>query len=355
LSVARDGGRATSEQVIVHRGDNVLTLAYVARTRGWHSFRVAGRATGDTVPQNDSLAATVDVGAPPTALVAAPDGNSVVARELAASGVAVATGPLPARPAAYRGYDLVVLDDVRRSSLTSGQVAALSTAVRFSGTGLFVTGGPRSLSLGGYAGSPLDALLPVTSRTPGQLQRRDLALELAVDRSGSMSDRAGGVPKIAMAQRAALAATDFAAAHRDELGVVDFDIRPHVGVPLGRVSPSNHKAVAKRIERITAAGGTDIYLGLQRALEQIARSHAPKRHLILLSDGISQPHDYTTLLARLRRAHVTVAAIALGSSADVDLLRSIADATGGNFYATANARALPRIFAREARLSSAPA
>src|SRR5205085_2695111 len=114
LSVARDGGRANSEQIIVHRGDNVLTLAYVARTRGWHSFRVAVRATGHTVPQNDLLAATVDVGAPPTALVAAPDGNSVVAQELAASGVSVATGPLPARPAAYQGYDLVVLDDVRR-------------------------------------------------------------------------------------------------------------------------------------------------------------------------------------------------------------------------------------------------
>jgi hypothetical protein len=73
-----------------------------------------------------------------------------------------------------------------------------------------------------------------------------------------------------------------------------------------------------------------------------------------MTDGISQPHNYTTLLKNLVKHHITVATVALGSDVDSALLRSISAATGGNYYQTTNAHDLPKIFIKETRLSAKP-
>ena len=232
---------------------------------------------------------------------------------------------------------------------------ALTAAVRDGGLGLLTLGGRHAYSLGGYAHSPLNQLLPVASLVPGDLQRRNLAIELVLDRSGSMSDSAGGVRKITMAQSAARQTAQFVGTHRDELGIVDFDIVPHVLITMRRVSPgASQKRVLARINGLQADGGTDIYLGLQAGLKQLLASKSPNRHVILLSDGISQPHNYSSLLREFAQHKISVATVALGSDVDATLLRGIATATGGNFYATKNARELPRIFVKETRLSAKP-
>ncbi len=83
-------------------------------------------------------------------------------------------------------------------------------------------------------------------------------------------------------------------------------------------------------------------------------SKSPNRHIILLTDGISQPHNYTGLLRELKRNHIAVATVALGTDVDADLLRRIARSTGGNSYTTKRARDLPKIFVKETRLSAEP-
>ena len=81
------------------------------------------------------------------------------------------------------------------------------------GLGLLTLGGRHAYSLGGYAHSALDRVLPVASLSPGDLQRRHLAVELVLDRSGSMADTAGGegIPKMTMAKSAARQTADFVA------------------------------------------------------------------------------------------------------------------------------------------------
>ena len=44
--------------------------------------------------------------------------------------------------------------------------------------------------------------------------------------------------------------------------------------------------------------------------------------------------------------------MALGSEADFRLLKEIAAETGGNYYATENARELPKIFSKETKLNT---
>ena len=358
IYVTRDDGKPASQVVRLVKGDNPFTLSYTATGAGWHSFRVQVRIPQDQRPQNNTLSASVDVGPPPKVVVASATADPPIAQILAARGVQATVAAPSALPSAAAGYataDAVVLDDIPANQLTAAQIRALTAAVRDGGLGLLTLGGRHAYSLGGYAHSPLNQLLPVASLVPGDLQRRNLAIELVLDRSGSMSDSAGGVRKITMAQSAARQTAQFVGTHRDELGIVDFDIVPHVLITMRRVSPgASQKRVLARINGLQADGGTDIYLGLQAGLKQLLASKSPNRHVILLSDGISQPHNYSSLLREFAQHKISVATVALGSDVDATLLRGIATATGGNFYATKNARELPRIFVKETRLSAKP-
>ena len=229
LFVTRDGSKPTTQVVQLRKGDNPFTLSYTATGSGWHSFRVSVRLVHDARPQNDARTVSVEVGAPLRVLVASSSPEPAIAGILARRGSRVAVvdpAALPGSAAAYGSVDAVVLDDVAAKSVSRPQVAALSAAVRDGGAGLLVLGGRHAYSLGGYARSPLNALLPVASLLPGDLQRRNLAIELVMDRSGSMADLSGGIPKITMAKSAARQVAAFMAKHQDELGIVDFDIVP---------------------------------------------------------------------------------------------------------------------------------
>ncbi len=357
LFVSRDGGKPDSQVIQLRDGETPITLSYTAGSQGWHSFAVRVHLIDDQIPQNNTLSVTVHVDPPPRVLVVSA-GTSALAPILQARGLTVTTiAPqgLPVQAGAYAAVDAVELENVNAGDLSTAQVRALDQAVRVGGLGVTAFGGPQSFSLGGYARSGLQQMLPVTSLVPGDLQRKNLALQLVLDRSGSMSDLSGGVPKIGMAQAAARQTLAFVAKHHDEMGIVDFDIAPHVLTPMARISPgASERAVRRRIDALQADGGTDIYLGLQRGFAQILRSSSKNRHMILMTDGISQPHNYTRLLQAIAKNHISVATVALGTNVDAALLKAIAKATGGNFYQTTNARDLPKIFIKETRLSAKP-
>jgi hypothetical protein len=351
------GGHAASQQVALRAGDNPLLLLYTAAAKGSQSFQATISLPGDSLSANNSLAAVTDVVAAPKVLSVG-GAHSPVPGLLAHEGMSVTQvepASLPTSTAGYSGQDAVVLNDVPASALGTAQIAALNEAVRDEGLGLVVLGGQHSFSLGGYARSPLQQVLPVSSLVPGNLQRRNLAISLVLDHSGSMSELAGGVEKIAMARAAATQSAAFLRAHQDALGIVDFDIKPHTLVPLQLLtSAADERRVDRTVAGLQADGGTNIYLGLKAGLEQLLASKAEQRHIILLTDGISQPANYAPLLAQLRRAHITVATVALGADADRTLLAEIAAGTGGKAYVTDKASELPRIFVKETQLSAKP-
>jgi Ca-activated chloride channel family protein len=357
LRVRRDGGAATAQSIDLRRGDNPLLLLYTATRTGSQSFEVTIAQPDDTVSANDTAAAVTHVSSAPRVLVVG-DAGSPVPQMLAGQRLrltAIAPGAMPSDVAAYSRYDQVVLDDLSAKQLSSAQVVALDDAVREGGLGLLVLGGPHAFSLGGYWRSPLQQILPVSSRVPGNLQRRNLAIELVLDHSGSMIDRVGGVPKIVMARSAARETAAFIAAHHDQLGIVDFDIVPHTLLPMQTVVPgASHARVNRTIETLHASGGTNIYLGLKAGLTQLLTSTAKVRHLILLTDGISVPSNYQPLFTILRKNHISVATVALGADADRPLLKTIAGSTGGTAYVTDSAKQLPHIFVKETQLAAKP-
>jgi Mg-chelatase subunit ChlD len=355
LTVLRDGERVGRQRVALGTGDNPFLFSVrVPQLPGSYGYEVQVESEGDSRPQNDALGTTVRVQGPPRALVAGADG-STAADLLGADGfevTPVAADALPTSAAGYKGYDAVVLEDVSSDELGKPRAKAIGAAVRDQALGLLAFGGNRSFSLGKYYKSPLQDALPVKSLVPGKLQRKNVAVELVLDRSGSMINEVGGVPKIAMAQAAARGALDFLLKHRDQIGIVAFEIKPRAVVPLTRVEPGNVKAIERKINNIPANGGTNVYKGLAEGVKEIERSTAKERHIILLTDGISEPGSYARLLPGLKKNKISVATVALGAEADFNLLKQIAADTGGNYYRTENARDLPKIFDKETRLNT---
>ena len=355
LTVKRNGVAVGHQKVSLGVGDNPFLFGVRAPLHpGSYGYEVSVRTEADSRPQNDALGTTVRVERVPHAIVAGADG-STAAELLEADGfdvTSVPAGKLPTEPAGYRGDDAVVLEDVSSEELGKPRAKAIEEAVRSRALGFLALGGNHSFSLGKYYKSPLQEVLPVKSLVPGKLQRKNVAVELVLDRSGSMINEVGGVPKIAMAQAAARGAVGFLLKHRDQVGIVSFEIKPKVLIPLTRVEPGNIGEIEHKINTLPANGGTNIYKGLAQGVKEILSSKAKDRHIILLTDGISEPGSYKQLVPALKKAKISVASVALGDEADFKLLKEIAAETGGNYYATENARELPKIFDKEVKLNT---
>jgi Ca-activated chloride channel family protein len=355
LTVRRDGATIGRQRVKLGVGDNPFLFSVRAPLHaGSYGYEISVRGEGDSRPQNDALGTTVRVGRAPRVVVAGADG-SAAAELMKADGFDVTTaaaGALPTTAAGYKGVDGVVLEDVSNEELGKARASAIGGAVRNRALGLLALGGDHSFSLGKYYKSPLQEVLPVKSLVPGKLQRKNVAIELVLDRSGSMINEVGGVPKIAMAQAAARGALAFLLKHRDQIGIVEFEIKAKTLVPLTRVEPGNVTGIKDTINKVPANGGTNVYKGLALGAKEIERSKAKERHIILLTDGISEPGTYRQLVPGLKKGKISVATVALGAEADFKLLKEIAADTGGNYYATEDARQLPKIFDKETRINT---
>jgi Ca-activated chloride channel homolog len=354
-----DGQNLGSQSLDLQPGNNPYVISVPPPAAGRHIVNVVVKAPGDTVPQNNTLDAVTDVSGTPRVLVVAAAAVKSAAvglfRNSTLTITAVTPAALPDAAAKLTHYDSVVLDDVPATDFSAKQVGALDTAVKKDGVGLFVLGGSHSLTQGHYGQTPLEKMLPVLSETPASLQDGNVALQLVLDRSGSMDNLAGDVPKIVMARNAAQLAATFVIQHQDDLGLVAFDQASHILIPISKVSAADKTHVAQVIAGMFSDGGTNIYQALQTGIQQISKSNAPYRHIILMTDGRSDPANYLPLLQEAQKLRITISTVGLGPDADIQLLHYMAAVGKGRFYYTTNASDLPRIFAQETRLAAGSA
>src|SRR5207302_1677836 len=159
-------------------------------------------------------------------------------------------------------------------------------------------GGARSFSPGGYQGTPLDDLLPVSAEPPIEPQQGSLALFLVIDRSGSMDmftgggASAGGASKMAMADQAASEAAGLLQP-QDTLGVIAFDSAFQWVVPPTKLtSPDVVTSAQASISRIKAGGGTSILPPLEAAFQAAAVVADPRPTLRSLAGDLPALSGY---------------------------------------------------------------
>ncbi len=344
----------SSRKVTLRSGDNTFTFRDIAADTGVVTYEAQLISEGDNCTQNDSMGGYVYVqGAPKLLLVEGKEGEgSEMAAMLTAASMQYETilpAQLPYDAEQLRQYDGIVLVNVDYDTADEQQWEALDNAVRVLGRGLTVIGGDSSFALGGYRGSKLENMLPVTIDVRNKLDLPSLALVLVIDKSGSMTDGQFGTTRLELAKEAAMRATEVLTTN-DQVGVIAFDTAAKWVVELQKVE--DVAAIQDQIGTIRAGGGTTFYSALYEAIDALINTEAQQKHIIFLTDGESGDSWYLQLCDAMQENNITLTTVAIGSGADQAILSELAARGGGRAYAADEFDNLPKIFTKETYLVS---
>ncbi|HSC95510.1 MAG TPA: VWA domain-containing protein [Burkholderiales bacterium] len=350
LVIMRNGVLLREFPVELVPGVNVYSLVEQADTAGLQEYEVIINSDADSEPANNRYQAFVHVSGAPKVLhvVDGPEAGRYVSAALRAQGLTVDEVPASALPANLHelvDYDLVILDNVSGLDLSLAKMALLEYYVRDAGGGVVMIGGDRSYGAGAYHGTPVERLLPVTMDVKTEIMIPSLSVVFVLDRSGSMGTKAQDEEKLTIAKRAALASIDLLKP-LDRVGVLAFDSSRDWVVPMTEAGV--RRPIAERLRDLTVGGGTDLHPALEEAHRVLRKEQAKVKHLIVLSDGLTEGEkNFDPLAARIAADGITVSTVAMGADADRSLMARLATLGKGRYYHADDPRNVPRIFTSE--------
>lgn len=355
-----------AEQTVeVAPGKNMFPLRHTITRPAPYTYSaqfIADAPASDSRPQNNRSSTFVNVRGKSRVLLIEPasqseDWTSFV-NMLRDESIEVTVQPSDATftsLAELQAYDAVILANVPRvgddsantiSLFTDDQINLLVRNTQQLGAGLLMIGGPDSLGAGGWTGTELETAMPVDFEIKNAKVNAVGALALVIDSSGSMEGE-----KMVLSRAAARAAV-MMLGPSDSLGVISFDSGAHEIIPMQKIGQRSH--MLPMIGRIRAGGGTNMFPAMRQAFAELARVEASVKHMIVLTDGQTNPGDFLGLVEQMKDAGITVTSVAIGQDADVNLLRRIANAGGGKVYHVISPKAIPQIVMRESRRVSRP-
>ena len=347
VTLRRNGALLATRNLAVPAGETAVRFSDAAAPEGMVRYSVDVAASPDAIPGNDHGEALVVIRGRPRILFVGGDAGRLPAW-LAGQGLRVDVRPpavVPGRAADLGAYGSVVLDDVAAADLSRAQQEALRTFVRAGGGGVVAIGGPHSFGVGGYAGTPLEDLLPVTMDVREMTSLPTTAIVIVIDTSGSMEAFGTELAKEELAKEIGSSVIDLLGEH-DQIGVITFDQEYRWLVP--PTEARNRSRVLDEVARLRAGGGTVMYPPLAAARQFLRASPARIRHIIVLSDGLTDPGEFRSLAAEMVQDRITLSTVAIGSDADVEFMRNLARWGGGRFYTARDLYSIPEIFATEA-------
>ncbi|MDO4627986.1 MAG: VWA domain-containing protein [Planctomycetia bacterium] len=248
---------------------------------------------------------------------------------------------MPTELEKMREYGLVILSNIPAARIPAGTFDVLNTYVSEDGGGLLVIGGDQAFTSGGYRGTQIEKMLPVLCIPDENRPREGLALVLVVDRSGSMEGEA-----IALARDAVKGAMNVLGP-QDQVGVHIYADSSQWIVPIRDLTEENREKAFTYIDKITAKGGTNMNLALEKSARALEEVSAERKHIILMTDGISIPADFMETARKIQEAGISISTIALGSGAEPNLLADMAKVGDGNAYVCVEPGTMPVIFEAE--------
>ena len=189
-------------------------------------------------------------------------------------------------------------------------------------------------------GKPEDALertLPAKLAPPRSPE--GTAVVLIIDKSSSMEGR-----KIELARLAAIGVVENLRPI-DSVGVLIFDNSFQWAVPLRKAE--DRATIKQLISGITPDGGTQIAPALTEAYQRILPQTAMYKHIVLLTDGISEEGDSMTLTKEALTNHVTISTVGLGQDVNRAFLEKVASNADGKSYFLNDPSGLEQILLRD--------
>lgn len=219
-------------------------------------------------------------------------------------------------------YQIVILNNLDLQSLPATRKEEIEKFVQ-QGGGLLVIAGERNMyAQENKVEDALDRTLPAKLAPPRSPE--GTAVVLIIDKSSSMEGK-----KIELARQAAVGVVDHLRPI-DMVGVLIFDNSFQWDVPIRR---AEDKTLIKRlISGIIPDGGTQIAPALTEAYRKVLPTHASFKHIVLLTDGISEEGDSLDLSKEAAAQHVTISTVGLGQDVNRAYLEKVASVAGGKSY-----------------------
>jgi Mg-chelatase subunit ChlD len=362
LRVFGDGQLIHSQTVRLQPGTNRFLVPVEASRTGFRRFRAQVVPDADTRLQNNEASAFTVIHGPPRVLLVEgrPSEGENLTQALTDAEMdvsVVAPGQLPTTLPELAAFDAIALVNVPAAALPSGAMDALAAYVRDLGRGLLMTGGESAFGAGGYLRTPLEAALPVDMDVRTREQSPNLALVLAVDKSGSMGRchcdnpdlnqtyvrREVGQPKVDIAKEAVMRAAS-ALGPLDYLGVVAFDDAARWAAE-PRQWP-DLASLEQQIGGIQASGQTNVQAGVDAAYAALQDTDARIKHIILLTDGWTHSGDISALAREMQEQGITLSVVAAGSGS-AEYLADLARSGGGRYYPAEDILSVPDFFLEE--------
>lgn len=360
-----DGQRSAEQSVTLEAGEHVVPLAPFTFSSGRHGVLVLADMQG----ASRAASASVDCTERAEVLVVCAEQEPQSVRLLRAQGRRVlCQHPDETGNSIWlRTARCVVFDRVPAARLAQADVLAPLRQRAARGLGWIHVPPAVHGDLRTAAGEPFAALLPAREvpqspppppeqpppPKPDESQPADpsqstrevrsvptFGLIVAIDSSGSME----GEP-IRLAREAAWAAVQVL--HPEDLaGVIAFNKEARELLALTKAGDKD--VVRDRISRIRCGGGTDFSPALELAEEMFAGEKLSIRHLIMLSDGESEPGRFEALAQRMARNGITISTVGCGAGLNVRDLSNIAAQGRGKFYPAYSLQEVPEILTIEA-------
>lgn len=351
-------------------GKNVIPLRHQIDEPAAYTYEakfVPDTEADDSISQNNSATGYTYVRGKGRVLLIerwdSPGGFKLMADQLRRADIEVMIQPSNAlfgSIAELQGYDAVILAGVPRTSgdstdsitsFTDEQVEMLVRNTQQLGCGLLMIGGPEALGAGGWAGTKLEEAMPVDFRIRNTKVQAVGGLAMIMHAS-EMAQGNHWQKVVARSAIEQLGAADYA-------GVLHWEFNGDQWLWGGakgllEVGP-NRRAMLAQIGRMTPGDMPQFDPAMKMAVRALANAPVSMRHCIIISDGDpSDPSPSTVQAFKDRQITISTVAIASHGPAESRRLQGLATATGGKHYVVNDARALPKIFQREARRVSRP-
>lgn len=232
---------------------------------------------------------------------------------------------------------IVVFNNWDLESLPPARKAQVEDYVKRGG-GLLVIGGERNVySENKREEDPLDRALPAKVAPPRTPEGTSVVL--IIDKSSSMEGR-----KMELARLAAIGVVENLRPI-DWVGVLIFDNSFQWAVPIRKAE--ERTLIKRMIAGIIADGGTQIAPALTEAYRRILPTAGVYKHIVLLTDGISEEGDSMALAKEAALNRVTISTVGIGQDVNRAYLEKIADFAKGKSYFLTDPSGLEQILLRD--------
>jgi Ca-activated chloride channel homolog len=235
-------------------------------------------------------------------------------------------------------YQLIVINNWDMESIPAARKTALEERVK-QGAGLVWIAGEHNIYVDkkGREEDPLERTLPAKLAPPRSPE--GTAVVLIIDKSSSMEGR-----KIELARLAAIGVVENLRPI-DSVGVLIFDNSFQWAVPIRRAD--DRASIKRMISGITPDGGTQIAPALTEAYQRIRPQQAIYKHIVLLTDGISEEGDSMSLARDAVANHVTISTVGLGQDVNRAFLEKVANSAQGKSYFLNDPAGLEQLLLRD--------